>query len=445
MSQESAWTTGGRGGTAAVTEDLEIAAHALDAAAADLEDAATALAVASHLVGWHSGIAEPGPLGWIASAASHAAAELRATSAAVAGAARAYLDAEEEARAQVGLSVRAADAAGDWAGSLVWGLRWVQALSYAVTPLGAVVGGPGGLVAGPLSMIRPQGQPPTTGVLHRDTVERALAGDQYDRMACTLTAAVTAAEALEPGYVGVEGARATPAFEPPASVESLITRMRWTADQGDGTVAIETVVGADGRARHLVYIPGTQDWGVTDANPADLQADLASVRGGASDAARTVVDAMAAHRIGPDEPVMLAGHSQGGIVAVVAAAALVDRYRVTHVVTAGSPTGRLALPARVEALHLENTRDVVPGLDGRPNPDSAHRVTVSHDRRRSTARGAADASRTAGEAHGTDGYATTARLVDQGLSASTRSWMDGARAFLDGGRSTLTAYRPVAG
>ena len=69
----------------------------------------------------------------------------------------------------------------------------------------------------------------------------------------------------------------------------------------------------------------------------------------------------------PHTEVMLVGHSEGGIVAVDAArdAAASGRFRITHVVTAGSPVGDLAgeLPTTVQLLALENTADVVPALD----------------------------------------------------------------------------------
>ena len=80
---------------------------------------------------------------------------------------------------------------------------------------------------------------------------------------------------------------------------------------------------------------------------------------------------------------MLVGHSEGGIVAVNAArdAARSGRFRITHVVTAGSPVGALAadLPANVQLLALENSADIVPALDDVPNPDRPNVTTVRAD------------------------------------------------------------------
>jgi pimeloyl-ACP methyl ester carboxylesterase len=82
-----------------------------------------------------------------------------------------------------------------------------------------------------------------------------------------------------------------------------------------------------------------------------------------------------------DDPVLLVGHSEGGMVAVEAArdALATGQFAVTHVVTAGSPIGRTvgALPRSVQVLALENSRDLVPHLDGTANPDEPNITTVS--------------------------------------------------------------------
>src|SRR5205085_7287738 len=75
------------------------------------------------------------------------------------------------------------------------------------------------------------------------------------------------------------------------------------------------------------------------------------------------------------------GHSQGGLVAMRAAEEYSrdGSFAVTHVVTAGSPIGRMTVPPTVTVLALENRYDVVPQLDGRPSPPDANRVTVLFD------------------------------------------------------------------
>ena len=78
---------------------------------------------------------------------------------------------------------------------------------------------------------------------------------------------------------------------------------------------------------------------------------------------------------------MLVGHSLGGIAAAGLASSprFTQAHQVTHVVTMGSPVGRMPVPAGIEVLSLEHTQDAVPRLDGQPNPDRATWVTVSRD------------------------------------------------------------------
>ena len=83
--------------------------------------------------------------------------------------------------------------------------------------------------------------------------------------------------------------------------------------------------------------------------------------------------------IGPHEPVLLVGHSLGGM----EAAALASRdtgFAITDVVTAGSPTAQVdGFPDGVRVLSLEHHGDVVPLLDGADNPDSVEQTTVTFD------------------------------------------------------------------
>ena len=82
--------------------------------------------------------------------------------------------------------------------------------------------------------------------------------------------------------------------------------------------------------------------------------------------------------MGPGEPILLTGHSQGGMVAA-AVAAHGSPYDVTNVVTFGSPTAQVAdLPADVHVLSLEHDGDLVPQLAGLAHPTAEH-VIVHFD------------------------------------------------------------------
>jgi hypothetical protein len=134
------------------------------------------------------------------------------------------------------------------------------------------------------------------------------------------------------------------------------------------------------------------------------------------------------------EPVLLAGHSQGGMVAAQLAADPVFRgsFTVTHVVTAGAPVASARIPESVAVLSLEHDEDLIARLDGAANPDRPGWVTVS----RSTipAGGAPDPS----TAHDLSSYARTAASVDASADPGLARWRSGLQPFLGGPGVTAT-------
>ena len=120
------------------------------------------------------------------------------------------------------------------------------------------------------------------------------------------------------------------------------------AGLGGGRVRVVEVARGDGGSAWVVVVPGTQEWSPRPgANPFDLTTDVRAVTGGTTLAAAGVAAALevARARAGPRsvsaDPVLLVGHSQGGILAAALAsdAHFTRRHRVTHVVTTGSPVG----------------------------------------------------------------------------------------------------------
>lgn len=189
-----------------------------------------------------------------------------------------------------------------------------------------------------------------------------------------------------------------PPNEPPRDVAGLLDRMTDVAAPAatrDGTrVRAQRIQGADGRFRWVVTIPGTQNWSPRDgANPADLFANLTLVSGGRPkmlDAYGDAIEqAMRKEGVSPGaEPVMLTGHSQGGLVAARIAAdpRMRRRLGVTTVVTAGAPTSRITPGRRVSTLSLEHRHDPVPRLDGRDAAREPNRVRVLMDERQQAGR-----------------------------------------------------------
>lgn len=147
-----------------------------------------------------------------------------------------------------------------------------------------------------------------------------------------------------------------------------------------GTLAVEEVTHADGTTSWTVLVPGTQAL-LSPTHPFDAATDLQLMAHEAADVSAAVELALDEAGAAPDEPVVLVGHSLGGIAATALAASpdFRRRHPVGGVVTAGAPTATFALPAGVPALHLENDEELVSAVDGRSaaeNPATPDRVTV---------------------------------------------------------------------
>ena len=163
------------------------------------------------------------------------------------------------------------------------------------------------------------------------------------------------------------------AYVPPTGLGDLIAT-DVDVSQTDGLVRIVEVTAVDGSHAWVVAISGTQSWNPAPGeNPFDVTADVRSVRAEFSAAAIGVHLALlnAQRSTGRDtskEPILLTGHSLGGLLATTLAAdpTFHSGRRVTGVVAAGSPTGRLNVPSSVGVVSLEHSRDPVPRLDGMP-------------------------------------------------------------------------------
>lgn len=173
-------------------------------------------------------------------------------------------------------------------------------------------------------------------------------------------------------------------------------------------VEIVTVRDAEGNiVGYRVILPSTQDWeegnGLIEGKW-DPKGDQGAVNDLGSNVAllamplgtygpyeRAVIDALKAQMLAdgapPNTPVMMAGFSQGGILAARMAADPFSPFNITAVVTAGSCIDTFPIPPNVSVLALQHVDDPVPMLDanitGRNNAyDPLHipignQVTVS--------------------------------------------------------------------
>lgn len=160
------------------------------------------------------------------------------------------------------------------------------------------------------------------------------------------------------------------------------------AEPPPGRVDVTAVTSTDAQGRprtaYVVALPGTTDWSLPGSppgtEPRNLHANLQLMAGLSTAELEALPAALAAAGVPAGATLAFVGHSQGGMTAYAAASApgIRERYRVTHVLTAGSPVGAIKAPPHgVRTLSLENTDDVVPALDGRGNLDAERRLTVT--------------------------------------------------------------------
>lgn len=281
--------------------------------------------------------------------------------------------------------------------------------------VGASVAGTGALLVGR----------PASPTIARQLVEEGTALGVVDSTRVTTT------------QVPVSGAVA--AAGPPRGAGDLVRRVRQTADTGTGPagrVRVEVVTGADGRRRAIVYMPGVQDWATDSRNPMSGGSALRAEAGMTSAYTDLVVRALDEAGVTKDEPVLLAGHSLGGIAAAQVAGdpAVLDRFTVTAVVTAGSPVGEAGIPSDVTVLSLEHDNDLVPRLDLTANTDAPNVTTVT----------ATAPTWSPGNAHGSDLYADLADRVDGSADPSLVAWREEVAPFLAGAGAT-SVVTEVAG
>ena len=131
-----------------------------------------------------------------------------------------------------------------------------------------------------------------------------------------------------------------------------------------GEIRIDRVTSEQGEHSWQVFIPGGQ--GLNLGNVHSLAHAPAAV--GATPTASVAMVAAALRRVGArkGEPIMMVGHSHGGITASMFAnnPRLRAEFDVPLVVAAGSPVDRHEIRPDTHVVSIEHTEDFVPGLDG---------------------------------------------------------------------------------
>ncbi|MGY1720354.1 esterase/lipase family protein [Blastococcus sp. SYSU DS0552] len=222
-----------------------------------------------------------------------------------------------------------------------------------------------------------------------------------------------------------------PATAPPRGIDDLLgaleVRARKSGPARD-TIAVRVLTRADGGTAYVVDIPGTGVWnapsGTVHPRTHDLGTSLRVLGGDTTTRQAGIAEALRRAGAGPSDPVLLVGHSQGGMVAAQAAADTGGPgfgFDVRAVVTVGAPVARVDVPPEVQLLALENRHDLVPQLDSRANDDSPNVTTVTF----AAQHGSVADNHAIGAA-----YRPAARAVDAGEDPSLAAFRAAAAPFL---------------
>ncbi|MFN2320648.1 MAG: hypothetical protein ABR500_13330 [Dermatophilaceae bacterium] len=207
---------------------------------------------------------------------------------------------------------------------------------------------------------------------------------------------------------------------------------------GQPVVRVIEVPQADRSSAWILQIPGTQVWDPRAGPVAhDLTSDVRLMGHQDGVLPRAALDALAqaqasSGRRDRGDPVLVSGHSLGGIAAMSIAAdpRAHERFHITHVVTAGAPVGHFVVRDEVAVLSLEHEDDVVHRADLAANPDRPNWTTVLRD----VPGGRMVGPGSAPSEHGALTYRETARLAssaaEDGSEPSLVAWSATAAPFL---------------
>ena len=222
-------------------------------------------------------------------------------------------------------------------------------------------------------------------------------------MAAVLLGAVSRAgrSGAEVETVGALGMRAAP-----TSIGAIAERVATTHVAEKPTVVIERYT--DGkRSVFVAYLPGMRSLEVgAGGEPFDLGASvqqLADPETAGSQAA--VEEALRAAGVKPTDELVVAGYSQGGMVAGALASGA-GGFNVSAIVTLGAPIAQLELPPDTAVMAIEHSNDVIPALSGAINPLTENWVTVGREIDLHPGQSALTA-------HELESYVETSKLIDE--------------------------------
>ncbi|KQM84309.1 alpha/beta hydrolase [Agromyces sp. Leaf222] len=160
------------------------------------------------------------------------------------------------------------------------------------------------------------------------------------------------------------------------SLDDLVGLEGLSDTMGGESQTVVDIVRMEGEpARYIVTLPSTQDWqaagvffgqdmnGDGAVNDLDTNIVLRLFPDVRTQYERAVLDAMTKAGIGPDDPVLLVGFSQGGILAGHLAANRSDAFNFEGVVAYGAPIDDMAIPSKTTVVSMQHEGDIVHQLD----------------------------------------------------------------------------------
>jgi hypothetical protein len=195
-----------------------------------------------------------------------------------------------------------------------------------------------------------------------------------------------------------------------------------------------------GAAPHwVVYCGGTVDTGLTaTGEPWDNTSNIQGVAELNPSSVRATLQAMKDAGIKPGDPVLAVGYSQGGIVATD----VIRQGGFTNagLVTFGSPTGQMVVPAGVPNVAVEIREDLVPALGGEPRQadrGGLERIVV----RRSIYEDRPPPTDEVLPAHNIRNYRETAAIMDASSEDRVAGMREAIVDFARGEKASVTLWR----
>ncbi|MDR2252595.1 MAG: GPI inositol-deacylase [Bifidobacteriaceae bacterium] len=207
-------------------------------------------------------------------------------------------------------------------------------------------------------------------------------------------------------------------------------------------IGITKVVSKAGAVSWLVTIPGTATPDITSPNPAGMLTNFLAVAGDPNVIGLATCAALRDAGAKKGEPVVLAGHSQGGIVSAQLAADedFNSLYSVAGILTLGSPIGAMKPPVGQQWMSIEHVQDPVPALSPTSEYGSRH-TAVIRDLAEASDEDLHEAQSDPEVAHTGSTYRATAELVDGYDDGNLAAWREAVAPVMDGeATATVTEY-----